>query len=75
MKTYLDSFSGMIPAKLHSAWSDVQTRAVYVALRLTAPSHGGAYKRGEIVETHARNFVRWASKRNQRVVSAPLNFA
>jgi hypothetical protein len=58
MKTrlFFDSFAGLVPCKPVTAYTDVRTRAVYVSARITAPR--GAYRRGEVIETFARNIVR-----------------
>jgi len=66
MRTYMETpFSGLIPAKLVSRHTDERTQAQMVKLKLTANRR--AYKRGEVIETFARDFVQVTSRRGGRI--------
>ena len=59
MKTYYDSFSGLVPVKLESVYT---TEAGLRCVRLVVTAKKGPYVKGETIETSARNYVTVTSR-------------
>lgn len=55
MKTFYDSFSGLVPCKVQTAFSDRGTRIVHAIATVTAKR--GPYAKGESIDVHAYRVV------------------
>lgn len=61
MKTFYDSFSGLVPARETTRWSDTFTRAQWVEVEVL--SDFKAYRKGERLTAFAHDLVTLAPKR------------